>query len=234
MADDKRLDQVTAATAIADTDTVPVVQTGTSIKRATLAQLRTWLGLGVVASYASGASALRAYADGFYSFEARRASADANPSALSLEKSRGTIAAPASIQSADAVASITARAWDGAAWTVAGQIRIDCATFTGAGDFTTFFQVQLRNGTSTVEVLRALPTGELGIGTTTPTTALHVVGAVRHATYTVATLPSASTVGAGARAAVTDSDATTFNAVVAGGGSNFVPVISDGTDWRIG
>jgi len=51
---------------------------------------------------------------------------------------------------------------------------------------------------------------------------------------TVAALPGAATVGTGARAFVTDATATTFNSIVAGGGSNFVPVFSDGTNWRIG
>jgi len=53
-------------------------------------------------------------------------------------------------------------------------------------------------------------------------------------TTTVSGLPSASTVGAGARSFVTDANATTFASVVAGGGSNGVPVYSDGTNWRIG
>lgn len=51
---------------------------------------------------------------------------------------------------------------------------------------------------------------------------------------TVANLPSAVTAGAGARAMVSDANATTFNSVVAAGGANTVPVYSDGTDWRIG
>lgn len=59
-------------------------------------------------------------------------------------------------------------------------------------------------------------------------------GVTRHTTFTVATLPSASTMGAGARAFVTDANSTTFASVVAGGGSNGVPVYSDGTNWRIG
>jgi hypothetical protein len=51
---------------------------------------------------------------------------------------------------------------------------------------------------------------------------------------TVSGLPTASTAGAGARAFVTDANATTFLSVVAGGGSNNVPVVSDGTNWLIG
>jgi len=50
---------------------------------------------------------------------------------------------------------------------------------------------------------------------------------------TVATLPAA-TAGAGTKSFVTDANATTFASIVAGGGSNGVPVYSDGTNWRIG
>lgn len=54
------------------------------------------------------------------------------------------------------------------------------------------------------------------------------------APYTVATLPSASAAGKGARAFVTDATATTFASNVAGGGSTSVPVYSDGANWNIG
>ena len=60
---------------------------------------------------------------------------------------------------------------------------------------------------------------------------------VRHFNFgvlTVATLPAAATAGAGARAFVSDANATTFASIVAGGGANNVPVYSDGTNWRIG
>ena len=49
----------------------------------------------------------------------------------------------------------------------------------------------------------------------------------------VASLPSAATVGAGARSFVTDANATTFMSTVAGGGANKVPVVSDGANWKI-
>jgi hypothetical protein len=52
-------------------------------------------------------------------------------------------------------------------------------------------------------------------------------------TYTVATLPAASS-NKGARYMVSDATATTFWSVVVGGGANLVPVMSDGTSWRIG
>jgi len=60
---------------------------------------------------------------------------------------------------------------------------------------------------------------------------------VKTTAVAVAALPAAATVGAGARAAVTDSNATLtagIGAAVAAGGANIVPVFSDGTNWRIG
>jgi hypothetical protein len=51
---------------------------------------------------------------------------------------------------------------------------------------------------------------------------------------TVATLVAAATAGAGARSFVTDATVTTFMTTVVGGGANAVPVVSDGTNWKIG
>lgn len=51
---------------------------------------------------------------------------------------------------------------------------------------------------------------------------------------TVAQLPAVGDVDVGQRGFVTDANATTFASIVAGGGSNGVPVYSDGTNWRIG
>ena len=52
--------------------------------------------------------------------------------------------------------------------------------------------------------------------------------------FTVATLPSASTSGVGARAFVTDALAPSFGATVVTGGAIAVPVYSDGTNWKVG
>ena len=52
-------------------------------------------------------------------------------------------------------------------------------------------------------------------------------------TYTFEAL-SAITPTAGFRAFCTDSSVTTFATVLAGGGSNTVPVYGDGTNWRVG
>lgn len=50
--------------------------------------------------------------------------------------------------------------------------------------------------------------------------------------YTVATLPAAGVMGR--RSFVSDANATTFASVVAGGGTNKVPVYDNGTNWCIG
>ncbi len=57
---------------------------------------------------------------------------------------------------------------------------------------------------------------------------------VKTTAVTVSQLPSAATVGAGARAFVTDANSTTFNAALVGGGANNMPVFSNGTGWFIG
>lgn len=51
---------------------------------------------------------------------------------------------------------------------------------------------------------------------------------------TYSQLPAAATAGAGTRAFITDGSSTTFAATVTGGGSNIVPVYSDGTNWKVG
>lgn len=51
---------------------------------------------------------------------------------------------------------------------------------------------------------------------------------------TVGSLPAATSGNRGAKKYVTDANATTFGSIVAGGGANFVPVFSNGTNWIIG
>ena len=76
---------------------------------------------------------------------------------------------------------------------------------------------------------------KLGVGTNNPATTLDVEGTIKHKVYTVSTLPSASP--AGQRAFVSDSSYSLSQAhglVTAGSGSNFCPMYSDGTNWRVG
>lgn len=59
-------------------------------------------------------------------------------------------------------------------------------------------------------------------------------GIVKTGVYTVSNLPSASTVGAGARAFVTDANTVVFGSALIGGEANAIPVFSNGTNWRVG
>lgn len=59
-------------------------------------------------------------------------------------------------------------------------------------------------------------------------------GIVKTAVHTVATLPSASSVGAGARSFVSDADAVIFGNLAVGGGPYYLPVFSNGTNWYLG
>ena len=61
-----------------------------------------------------------------------------------------------------------------------------------------------------------------------------VAGYVKVPPVLVANLPNPVTAGAGALAFVSDATNNNFHQVVSGGGSNFVPVYSDGANWRIG
>lgn len=100
--------------------------------------------------------------------------------------------------------------------------------------------------------LLAATTDETGTGAlvfaNTPTLVTPVLGAAtgtsvvtssyqKTTPVAVAALVAAATAGAGARHAVTDSNAALtagIGAVVAAGGANIVPVFCDGTNWRIG
>ena len=64
--------------------------------------------------------------------------------------------------------------------------------------------------------------------------AIFSAGPIKRASTTVASLMAAATAGAGAEMYVTDALAPTFGATVAGGGSVFTPVYSDGTNWKVG
>lgn len=59
-------------------------------------------------------------------------------------------------------------------------------------------------------------------------------GVVKTTATTYSSLPIAATAGAGARSFITDANTTTFLATVSGGGSNAVPVVSNGTFWLVG
>jgi hypothetical protein len=85
--------------------------------------------------------------------------------------------------------------------------------------------------TGNVERARINASGNVGIGTSSPTGKLDVAGTIKTLGYTVATLPTGVT---GARAYVTDALAPTFGATVVAGGAVVIPVFFNGTNWIVG
>lgn len=109
-------------------------------------------------------------------------------------------------------------------------------TDTNVGGANLTIQSGLGTGTGTISslILQSPVAVASGTGAQTATTGLTILNGTAVLTnYTVATLPSASTSGAGAMAFVTDATSTTAYTTVAGGGSNKVLVISDATNWII-
>jgi len=106
-------------------------------------------------------------------------------------------------------------------------IDVNAATIPGGNINTVQFNngVQL-TGTSTFTFVDS--TGVLSVPNITTT------GVVKTTATTYSGLPLAGTAGAGARAFITDANTTTFLATVIGGGSNAVPVVSNGSTWIVG
>lgn len=72
------------------------------------------------------------------------------------------------------------------------------------------------------------------VGSTGAFTSLTATSFLRAAPVAVASLPSAATAGAGARATVNDALAPSFGSAVAGGGAVVTGVISTGSAWNVG
>ena len=75
---------------------------------------------------------------------------------------------------------------------------------------------------------------ELTVSGTATLSNITTTNYVKTTPKTVSTLESASTVGAGSRSFVSDATSTVFGDTAVGGGSNFVPVWSNGTNWLVG
>lgn len=114
---------------------------------------------------------------------------------------------------------------------------------TASGNFTLQGAVSTGSGVSGDIIIQTGGTGAGATAQNAQVTALTIKGATQQAlfagsvktlTTVVASLPSAATAGAGARAFVTDGTAPTFGATVVGGGAISAPVYSDGAAWKVG
>ena len=153
---------------------------------------------------------------------------------------RGTINTPTATTTNDFLCFMGGHGYDGTAFTGGTKCLIGFKASenwsgTANGTFITF-ETTNPTTTSRSEKMRVLDNGQVGIGTSVPTTStkLHVTGPIKIDPVLVANLPSAATVGAGTRSFVSDSTVTVFATAVMGGGANNIPVYSDGTVWRVG
>jgi hypothetical protein len=140
-----------------------------------------------------------------------------------FQKARGSLASPAAVSGGDAIGGFMQQAYDGGTWRTLVEIRGSVESYTGSDDLSGVLDINTRpSGAAGVLTnrMRVKGDGSVGIGTTSPSTTLHVNGPIRCGSYTVATVPSAATVGAGTQIYVSNES---------GGG---VPAFSDGINWR--
>lgn len=100
---------------------------------------------------------------------------DGNP-AFSAFRSRGTQSSPSSVQNGDFIGSFIGVAHDGAQYSNTSAIRFAAEGTTATGNIPSNITMHTRpNGGSTfVERMKISPTGNVGIGTSTPDRILHV------------------------------------------------------------
>jgi len=130
-----------------------------------------------------------------------------------------------------------------------GNVVMNNQGTTNIGNLTTATTVNIGAGATTTGVAKTVNIGTAGLSgsITTVNIGSTVSGALgqinlneptKALALAVASLPSASSAGLGARHAVTDSTLAYTSAnvgtTVTGGGSNWCPVWSDGTNWKIG
>jgi hypothetical protein len=147
---------------------------------------------------------------------------------VTLRAAKGTLAAPNNLIAGDLIGGYQIKGY-------------------GNGDYLTAMAIIARWATPTVDFTKTYPASQMllvaGGNSNAPITATFdgITGvfnapSLATPTYSVAgtPLPNATNVGAGARAFVIDATSNTYASTYTGGGSNKVPVYSDGTNWKIG
>ena len=142
---------------------------------------------------------------------------------INFDKSRGTSSSPAVLNSGDHVGRVVFRGYDGVGYVRCADIRARIDGTPGLDDMPgrLEFRVQADGSSGNPSLAMVIKNdGDVGIGVSSPSTKLQVDGPVRMGQYTVSTLPSASSSGAGSMVFVSDDE----------GGA--VMAFSDGTNWR--
>jgi hypothetical protein len=177
---------------------------------------------------------------GSASFAATRFANSAFGARNFLSHSRGTTAASFTVlQDGDTMGELIFNGSDGTDLATGASIRTEVDGTPGNNDMPgrIVFAVSPDGSASTTDRMIVKSDGGVIIGpnATSPGAGnLAVTGFVKGLSTTFGGLPAASTAGSGARAFITDCNTATFLATAAAGGSNKVPVVSDGTNWLVG
>ena len=146
--------------------------------------------------------------------------ADAAASFSVQRRARGTVATPLAVTSGDTLGGFSFRGYNpNGTFSQTGLVHV-VVDDTVSGSETPGALVFSTGRASAAERMRIASSGRVGIGTASPSCALHVAGPVRVGASAKAALPGAAVAGAGAVLLVPDE---------AGGA---VLAFSDGTDWR--
>ena len=139
----------------------------------------------------------------------------------------------------DGVIASTQIGGNGGALVVGGTSITACRSYFGQYGTRLYSNLQFAWGSAGNANLNNLDTGlkRDSAGVVAITDGSTGTGYLKQTPVAVSALPAAATVGAGTRGFVSDSTVAAsgnFGATVTGGGSNNVPVFSDGTNWLIG
>lgn len=166
----------------------------------------------------------RAIADGNYqafTFDSYSSGATWHAFYLSSRRARGSEAAPMAVASGDTVFNFDMFGHDGSTFVRLGQFGFGVGGAVSSGIVPGTLSFKLADAAGALNTVMSIAaSGNVGIGTTSPSAKLQVDGAVRVKSYLKAGLPSAATQGAGALIYVSDE---------AGGA---VIAFSDGSAWR--
>lgn len=106
-----------------------------------------------------------------------RYSSDASQSQVILRKARGTFASPSAVNSGDAAGYWSVQGYGGTNFRNLSQITTIVDTYTSDTNISAYMTFNLNSGsTGTTERMRITSSGNVGIGTTSPGTALEVAG----------------------------------------------------------
>jgi len=125
-----------------------------------------------------------------------RASADATAPVLALRKSRGSVASPAAVASADALGVLNFQGFGGTNNRNLARISGNVETYVSDGDISAnlTFLTSTAGGVTPTEKMRIDASGDVSIGTATALSRLHVHGDLTMSNATTAVTASTSTI----------------------------------------